>query len=478
MKRLATRPFTAMPRRQRGAVLVLVVLALLAMLTMAAFALDGGHMLLNKTRLQNAVDAAALSGAKQLSQTPGDIGLAEDAAYRTFELNAEADGNEELLNAMGDEAAGFITVEFSDDVYGEFTATGAVEPRFVRVSADSYPLTRFFWGILDIFGDGDSPDKSVAAVATAGPSPTQPCKVEPLLVCGNPNTDDSTVHNPEEGLYWGFRKGDVTVLKSAAQNDSAIGPGNFQLLDFGSGGKTVEEGLAGGIHDCNVVGETATTEPGNKVGPVAHGLNTRFGDGSTTQYPADYVTDHDEWLTLSDTNMVMFGENSVQSTNGDLTAGSTDLFDYPEYQQIYGEANCPGEQCSLSGGKPDRRILNIVIGDCTGKEAGEFEGKSEIPVLGFACYFTLQPVRQGNAGGGGNGGTAGTTGKNGNGGGTGSNGGQGGGGSGQTAQIFGQFVDQCNGDNVPSATPWDDSGPQIIQLYKTYIDESTPSSDS
>ncbi|MCY1510271.1 putative Flp pilus-assembly TadE/G-like protein [compost metagenome] len=471
MNRQAIKPFTVMPRRQRGAVLVLVVFALLAMLAMAALALDGGHMLLNKTRLQNAVDAAALSAAKQLSKTPDDIAQAKDAAYRTFDLNAAAEGNEELLDAVGEGgAAGFIAVDFSDKVDRDFSPTGPAapaEPRFVRVTVENFTLTRFFWGILDFIGD--SPNKSVAAVATAGPSPTQPCKIEPLLVCGNP---DESAYDPDEGLYWGFRRGDVTVLKSAAQNDSAIGPGNFQLLDFGSGGKTVEEGLAGGIEDCNVVGDTATTEPGNKVGPVAHGLNTRFGDGSTTKYPADYVTDHDEWLSL-DGEVVMFNDNPVQSSNGVLTAGGTALFDYTDYQEAYRDANCPGESCTLSNGKPERRILNIVIGDCTGKTAedSKFSGKSDIPVLGFACYFTLQPVRQG-----GQGGQGGSDPGKGNGGGNG--GGNNGGGSGQTAQIFGQFVDECNGDNVPSSTPWDDSGPQIIQLYKTYTGDGIPSSDS
>ena len=64
-------PFTSTPRRQEGSVSVLMVIALAAMAMMAALALDGGHMMLNKTRLQNAVDAAALSGAKTLSQVEG-----------------------------------------------------------------------------------------------------------------------------------------------------------------------------------------------------------------------------------------------------------------------------------------------------------------------------------------------------------------------------------------------------------------------
>nr|WP_317850590.1 Tad domain-containing protein [Pseudomonas sp. GL-R-19] len=52
---------------------VLMVISLAAMAMMAALALDGGHMMLNKTRLQNAVDAAALSGAKTLRQMEGGV---------------------------------------------------------------------------------------------------------------------------------------------------------------------------------------------------------------------------------------------------------------------------------------------------------------------------------------------------------------------------------------------------------------------
>src|SRR3990167_7568906 len=104
MKPRMQRPFTATPARQRGAVMVLIVIALASMLLMAALALDGGHMLVNKTRLQNAVDAAALSGAKTLQQVMGSgnaSSLARDAALNTLRLNADSDGNGELDSGIG-----------------------------------------------------------------------------------------------------------------------------------------------------------------------------------------------------------------------------------------------------------------------------------------------------------------------------------------------------------------------------------------
>ena len=51
---------------QRGAVIVLVAIGMGALILTAGLALDMGHAFLNKTRLQNTVDAAALAAAKEL----------------------------------------------------------------------------------------------------------------------------------------------------------------------------------------------------------------------------------------------------------------------------------------------------------------------------------------------------------------------------------------------------------------------------
>lgn len=266
----------------------------------------------------------------------------------------------------------------------------------------------------------------MAAVAVAGITTAQPCKIDPLLVCGDPNAPK---YNPDDGVFWGgYSKGDVTVLKSAAGNTSPLGPGNFQLLDFGSGGKTIRDALAGGVDDCSLVGDTVITEPGNKVGPVAQGLNERFW--------VDYITEYDKSLELVG-EVVEYGGESVLSNSGgggknaefSLSAGGVGIFDYKDWVDAYDSAGCPG--CDLSG-EPYKRILNVVVGDCSGKTAGEISGKSEIPVLGVACYFTLQPVKQ----------------------------------SGLEAQIFGQFVEECNSENVPSQSPLNAFGHKIIQLYK------------
>ena len=285
MMKSSIRQTFALPRRQGGAVSVLMVIALVAISMMAALALDGGHLLLNKTRLQNAVDAAALSGAKTLSQVTGGINMASTtraAALDTLNKNAQALGNTELSTAVAGNPGAFATVELSSSVYGPFSYPGPANAKYVRVSVSSYQLNGFFWSFVQTMGTGLGA-KAVAAMATAGPSSTQPCDLAPLMVCGDP-----AQYNPSAGNFWGYHFGDLTVLKTAAGNTSPIGPGNFQLLDFGSGGSTVRDDLAGGGMECRSVGDNVQTAPGNKAGPTSQGLNTRFGIYNGPVSASDY----------------------------------------------------------------------------------------------------------------------------------------------------------------------------------------------
>src|SRR5512134_3718515 len=96
-------------QRQRGAALVLVTVGMVALLLMAGLALDGGHIFLNKTRLQNTVDAAALSAAKTIDETKGNTTEATAAAMAAFSSNAAAYGNAELQRSYGG-GAGSLSV--------------------------------------------------------------------------------------------------------------------------------------------------------------------------------------------------------------------------------------------------------------------------------------------------------------------------------------------------------------------------------
>src|SRR5215470_18866572 len=92
------RPCLKPPFQQRGAAMVFIIAALVAVLLAAGLALDVGHATLNKSRLQNATDAAALAAAKMIDSTRSTV-LATTEALAAFGANANSSGDQELAAA-------------------------------------------------------------------------------------------------------------------------------------------------------------------------------------------------------------------------------------------------------------------------------------------------------------------------------------------------------------------------------------------
>jgi uncharacterized membrane protein len=186
---------------QRGAVAVLIAIAMGALIMTAGLALDMGHAFLNKTRLQNTVDAAALAAAKALDDT-GNTALATAEAMQAFGNNASAAGNRELADAYASGGGSIqVTVEYSATL-PPFTP-GAPEGPFVRVRATGVVMPAWLVRVGGIF------QKTVAATAVAGPrtlnSGSTVCNIAPMMVCGDPNAG-------AEGL-WGYTINSPQVLK-------------------------------------------------------------------------------------------------------------------------------------------------------------------------------------------------------------------------------------------------------------------------
>lgn len=140
------------------------------------------------------------------------------------------------------------------------------------------------------------------------------------------------------------------------------GPGNYNLLRLscGSGAACVRRQLAGGNADCLTPGDTVGTEPGNTVGPVAQGLNTRFGryqgPVSSSEFPPDTVT----------TENISFAEYEQRQASGTFD------FDPPD------------------DGVPQRRVIAVVF-SYFGAPSG---GTNDLTVAGFGCFFLTRQVAQ------------------------------------------------------------------------------------
>jgi hypothetical protein len=403
--------------RQNGAVLILVVVGMVAMLGLIGLALDGGHAMLNKTRLQNSVDSAALSGAKQLDLS-GDEAQARAAVILIFAANGAAPGNHEIGDAYAD---GTIDLQIQFSKTSNPFVPGTIPAEYVRVRALNFEMPIWFSQIVG------ATQKIVAATAVAGPSPTinVACNIAPMMVCGDPDAVEPSI--------WGYTPGEPDVLKSDKVSTD-IGPGNFQLirLDGGQGGAEIREGMAGNYDGCIAPGVPIQTEPGNTVGPVGQGLNTRFGiyaglmQRQQATYPPDVITTQPSPRLdcgigadgKEDCNKIMQGTTEVKL--------GTDLsYNHAAYNLELTAAVDSGLPLT---GAFNRRVMALPIGDCSGTT----NGQGEVPLLGFGCYFLLQDVGQGADG----------------------------------SKVFGQFLEECNAGGVPGKAPGDSPGPYIIQLYR------------
>ncbi len=435
VKPIATR------RSQSGITLVLISLIMLILIGMGAFAIDLNHQVLNKARLQNAVDSAALASALVADDT-NNLVLAEEAAIETLKSFAESSGNQELVAKAEEGMAGTISITFSNSKAKDtfYPASSALldseEDIYVRVEVSGVSLTQF---LSRIFGGG----KSVSASAVAGLSSEiiESCNLAPMAVCGVDNENGFWGYEPE-----GYDPTDPTFnkpervhgLKVGDQDNTDMGPGNFQLIDFsqgtftdedvkngndGGGAALVRQAMAGGYNGCAIVGKEVTTKPGNSVGPVAQGINTRLNDFTgPIQKGGDIKPDE----------YVKEATIGTAEVDGKLKVVSSDFY-YSDYVNcVKNDVGCETKSLMQeSASEPGRRILRIPIVDCT----TESTGKTEFDVLGFGCFFLMKTV-DGNSG------------------------------KKSDNNVFGQFLYDCPINNGSTGIESSTSGQYRIQLYK------------
>jgi hypothetical protein len=393
-------------RHERGATLVLVVVGLLALIAMAGLALDTAHVLLNKSRLQSALDAAALAGAKWL-----DLSASTDTATlwagRVFSANLTQ--YPELQKAVN---GGLTLVTEYSATLNPFSP-GTIPAKFVRTSVTGFATQMSLISVLGISSI------NVTGNAVAGPSPpiVSACNVVPVFMCANPA-------NPP--LY-GYQIDQVVGLNQVTGSTSAIGPGNYGLLSLGgNGGNIVQNNLAGAYSSCVGTGPNVPTETGVAAGPVSQGINTRFnqykGGLSPDTYPPDVINTaaHQTSLTTDGSGKIMQGSTVV-------TTASQLNFNYASYTSLLNSSSYDTPPAPNGPAAFKRRVLAVPLGDCTGAA----NGKNTVTVSGFACVFLLQQLPNGS-----------------------------------NDTIYGQIIGSCDAGGRPG-TGGGTSGPYIIELYKS-----------
>lgn len=331
------------PTRQRGVVLILFVAGALTIIGMVGLALDLGMAYLTRTRVQNALDAAALSGAMVLNQTA-------DAGQGVTEATAM------LVANLGEDAVEDIGAVFETSPTLSPWVAGGANPRFLSVTAASQTVQMQLARVLP----GVDETITVGGAAVAGPiglgGPI--CGPVPVVLCATDNGDT----NCSDGACYGLSTTEEMVLKGENPGGGKgkpappLGPGNYGLVALECpGGNCVRDGLAGGSDECYTAGDQVTAAPGNKAGPTADGVNTRFGQYSgsisSSDYPPDVVTTseilHPAYITR------------LQNQGG---------WDFP-------------------AGVPRRREVLVLAVNCSGL----VNGAGTVNTLGLTCMFLTRP---------------------------------------------------------------------------------------
>jgi Flp pilus assembly protein TadG len=276
---------------ERGSVLAMSAISMLAMLLATGLAVDVSHFYTAKAELQNAADAAALAAASQINSTSGGIKLAVTEgtkALNTYDFKT----NVNITSA---------DITFATNLNGSYVDkdTAIANPtsvRFVKVTIPPKPVGVSFASM--VLG----PTQNIPASATAG------------LSVGLTMNKFYTAYIFVESAAAPIVKGNPASLAAKAQNDAS--PTSYRVL-AGPDGDLI---LTGPIHAYGYIGSTYNIAnlPASEMCRYAKiGMNTRFGDYSV--HPSANSTDEPP-DTITQENITYLQYRDMQG-NGQETAG-------------------------------------------------------------------------------------------------------------------------------------------------------------
>jgi len=413
--------------KQRGAVLVLFVIGMILIIAIAGLALDSSHAYIDKSEMQHALDAAALSGAMTI-MSAGDCGNARADAEDTF-------GG----NVTGTELSGLTpTIEFAEALDGTYATSCPPDPRFVRAKLrgdDAFSMKTWLVSVLG------KDTMTIGASAVAGPIDVNPCKVGPFVVCGNKeagcNEDDCygykpDYQNPKECFLKVGSGNKVTPSTGVAAEacgaditswgSSQIGPGNYNFKYYGScssgqggGQKCMRESIGKSANQqCEEANlGYAETQTGNGAS-ISKAYNTIFGEyppgqGQITvdEFPAD--TDTREGISYDDYT------NPSDSYEGNSRRIMPVMIAHCDAtEQEWQEAGCAESGTPYKEWDPDKGLPGHVC----------------LPKLTYGCFFLTRKMSQ----------------------------------QGNESFIYGEFVGECPANGIKTTNPVFDV--RKIVLYK------------
>ncbi|WP_321807510.1 pilus assembly protein TadG-related protein [Burkholderia sp. BCC1993] len=360
--------------RQRGAVAIIVGLALAVMIGFVGLALDLGKLYVTRSELQNSADACALSAARDLTSaislqvSEADGIAAGHSNYAFFQQNAvqmQTDSN----------------VTFSDSLTNPFlTKTAVATPaniKYVKCTAQLSNIAHWFIEVLNTIPGvqvANAAQVAASAIATVGAGQTA-CAI-PVFVCR------ASAAAPYKVGDW---------IASPSGSSSTYGPGNFgwAALDGSTNETTIASELSG--NSCNITSPPDLGSTGLKSASL-RAWNTRFGIYTNGANGSSGQPDFTGYAYVGPN----YGPPGTAGIVGD--AYTQFVLDRASFKSYQGDGAAPtGSGIATNGTATasnyqtfggDRRLALAPEGDCSTLSGSS----SKLHVTQWDCVLMLDPL--------------------------------------------------------------------------------------
>ena len=277
---------------QRGAVAIMLGLSIFVLFGFMALAIDLGRTYVVRTELQNAADAAALAGAKQLNQTAAGVCCGSDSAV-SHAIAIAAQNNFKFSSAVTITIANMSVGSCPDDgcmvpASSVTTNPQAAGKTFLKVDIPSGGLPTFFAVVPTTAAGTGTASTSTFGRAVAGHFVTQ---ISPMGVCAIDPAAPGGIRTSAAGnelTEFGFRRGiaynipKLNPLGGASGDPLWINPLNAPpgACNSSSSSANVMKPFV-----CTGTSTVVISVPGHvyantggSYGPMEKALNSRFDD--------------------------------------------------------------------------------------------------------------------------------------------------------------------------------------------------------
>lgn len=386
------------PRRQRGAVAVMVGIVSVILIMMLGLVLDLGHLYVVKTEMQNAADACALAAVWEMAPYNDTADARAKAAGKAvgtlnrvnFQSAAIEDGDWEIKFAAAPEPA-------SEADWADTLAPTHWYVRCRPKGAAGFSVAMWFIQVWGVLSQGQATyESAVTASAVAGVRP-----------CAFPLAFTSTLADPRADENYGFTKygwygGKLDV--SDAQR------GQFGWLEFGGchSASCLADQIAGSGF-CDALEKEAVPFKTGDITKIVQAWNTRFGlyRGSFKDRDAyrpdttGYGYSRELWNRVPPPTEYAAcdkatGECNVHADyeNRQKTNVPFQLADFVPAVTGYHDSDVAKEAELAANGVAGRRLVVMPV-----VSSSAYDSHAEADIYAWACGLMLSPVSGNEAAG-------------------------------------------------------------------------------